>query len=75
MNTFDKARYPKPFPKDRLQPPPPGAHGGGPGGGGGLDPGGVAVSRRSSSGSNPELDPIPETGGVIAVQRVQYLER
>ena len=63
VNTFDKARYPKPFHKDRLQAPV--SH----------NPGQDPYTRRGSngsSGSNPDLD-LPDT--MNATQRVQHLER
>ena len=66
INTFDKARYPKPFPRDKLQPiSHPSLDGASP----------ESIERRGShgsSGSIPDLD-IPEN--MNASQRVQHLER
>ena len=66
INTLDKARYPKPFPRDRLQPiSHPSLDGTSP----------ESLERRGSngsSGSNPNLE-IPDN--MNATQRVQHLER
>ena len=74
INTLDKARYPKPFLKDRLQPLPQPPQEGGAGGGIGGSP--DTQDRRGSDGSGTSSDPDLEiTDTMNSSQKILHLER